>query len=235
MSGLELLVLRRTAAFPAATSWPPEEYAIGVPLDSIDEWANCLARLEQIIDQVLPTGHAPTLMYPLIEGRAIGALARVRVTSSYPGADTFATWSDALNDVAPTVITDAVVKAHQALQEVSALTALGSVRPETDYQSDVDTATTRFREAVEVLQESADDEGVVAEVLEVLSMAAARVEAESGDAPQNQPGTLAEQVVIGSLGKGDPPEWTTMQALLAVAVLCDISPRLARELLDSHA
>lgn len=126
------------------------------------------------------------------------------------------------------------LRAHQALQEVSSLTALDSVRPEVDYQSDVDAATTRFREAVEVLQERADNEGVVAEILEVLSETAGRVEAESGDAPQIHPGTLAEQIVIGSLGGGEPPEWTTMNALVAVAVLCDVSPRLARELLDNQ-
>lgn len=233
--GLEFRVLSRTIAAPAATNWPPEEYAIGVPLDAIDQWASSLVQLEQIVDHVLPTGHAPTLMYPLIEGRAVATLAKVRITSSFPGADAFATWPELLSDVAPTVITDAVVKTHQVLQEVSSLAALRSTRPEIDYQPDVDAATTRLREAIEVLQESADDEGVVAELLEVLSETAARVEAEWGDAPQIQPGTLAEQVVIGSLGNGEPSEWTTMNALLAVAILCDINPRLARELLDSDA
>lgn len=133
------------------------------------------------------------------------------------------------------MITDAAVKAHQALQEVSSLAALDSVRPEVDYQPDVDAATARFREAVEVLHERADNEGVVAEILEALSEAAGRVEAESGHAPQIHPGTLAEQIVIGSLGSGEPPESTTMTALLVVAILCDINPRLALELLDSHA
>ena len=173
-------------------------------------------------------------MYPVIEGRAVATLAQVRITSSFPGTETFATWTEQLSDVAPTVITDAVVMAHQALQELSSLSALDSLRPEVDYQSDADAAATRFREAVDALLESADDEGVVAEILEVLSETAARVEAESGDAPQIQPGTLAEQVVIGSLGKGEPPEWTTMNALLAVAVLCDVNARLARELLDNQ-
>ena len=171
-------------------------------------------------------------MYPLIEGRAVGTLAQVRITNSFPGADSFATWTEQLADVASTVITDATLKAHQALQEVSSLTALDSLRPEADYQPDVDAATTRFREAVEVLQERADNEGVVAEILEALSETAGRVEAESGHAPQIHPGTLAEQVVSGSLRNGDPPEWTTMNALVAVAVLCDVNPRLARELLD---
>ena len=165
----------------------------------------------------------------------MATLAQVRITSSFPGADSFATWTEQLADVASTAITDATVKAHQALQEASSLTALDSLRPDVDYQSDVDAATTRFREAVEVLRERADNEGVVAEILEALSEAAGRVEAESGDAPQIHPGTLAEQIVIGSLGSGEPPEWTTMTALLVVAILCDINPRLARELLDSHA
>lgn len=231
--GLELRVLSRSLANPAATNWPPVEYAIGVSLSTIDEWASSIAQLEDVIDQVLRTGHAPTLFYPLVEEKAIGALARLRRTSSYPDTDTFATWTEMLTDVAPTVITDAVIKAHKALQEVSSLAALRPVRPEIDYQLDVDAAAARFHEAVTVLQESVDDEGVVAELLEVLLETAAGVEDEWGDPPQSKPGTLAEQVVIGSLGAGEPPEWTRFQALVIFAVLYDINPRLARERLDS--
>jgi len=230
--GLELRVSSRAIVAPDATNWPPKEFAIGVSLDAVDQWASSLGQVEQIVDQVLPTGHAPTLIYPLIEGRAVATLAHVRITSSFSGAHSFVTWTEQFADAAPTVITDAAVKAHQALQEVSSLAALDSVRPEVDYQPDVDAATTRFRESVEVLHERADNEGVVAEILEALSEAAGRVEAESGHAPQIHPGTLAEQVVRGSLRNGDPPEWTTMNALVAVAVLCDVNPRLARELLD---
>lgn len=232
--GLSLRVLRKDIAAPDATNWPPVEYAVGVSLDAIEEWASSLAQLERVIDQLLPTGHAPTLMYPLLEGRAVGALAMVHITRSYPGADTFAAWKDRLSDVSPTVITDAVVKAHRALQEVSSLTMLDSVRPEVDYQSDVDGAMTAFREAVRVLLDSSDGEGVITEVTEILFEIASRVEAESGEDSEIQPGSLAEQVVIGSLGIGEPPEWTTMNALVAVAILCDINPRLARKLLDRH-
>lgn len=233
--GLELRVLSRAIVVPEATNWPPEEFAIGVPLDAIDQWASALGQLEQIVDQVLPTGHSPTLMYPLIEGKAVGTLAHTRITSSHPGSDLFATWSGDLPNVAPTATTDAVVGAHRALQELSGLMAMASLRPKIDYQTDVDAATSRFREGVESLAEAADDTGAIAEVLEVLLETAARVQAESGDAPQNQPGTLAEQIVMGSVGSGEPPEWTMLNALLVVAVLCDISPGLARELLDSHA
>ena len=232
--GLSVRVLRKDIAAPDATNWPPVEYAVGVSLDAIEGWASSLAQLEQVVDQSLPTGHAPTLMYPLVEGRAVGALAMVRITRSYPGADTFAAWKDRLSDVSPTVITDAVVKAHRALQEVSSLTKLDSVRPEVDYQCDVDGAMTAFREAVGVLLDSSDGEGVVKEVTEILFEIASRVEAESGEDAEIQPGSLAEQVAIGSLGIGEPPEWTTMNALVAVAVLCDINPRLARRLLDRH-
>jgi len=105
--GLELRVLSRATVASEATNWPPVEFAIGVPLDAIDQWASSLAQVEQIVDQVLPTGHAPTLMYPLIEGRAVATLACVRITNSFPGADSFATWTEQLADVASTVITDA--------------------------------------------------------------------------------------------------------------------------------
>lgn len=136
--------------------------------------------------------------------------------------------------MAPTSITDAVVKAHQALQELSGLIAMDSLRPEVDYQGDVDAATVRVREAMDELQETRDNEGVVDDILEALAEAAARVGAEMGEDPTNPRGSMAEQVAAGCVGNGEPPEWTTMNALLVVAVLCDVNPRLVRELLDRH-
>lgn len=230
---LEFRVHRRDVANPVATNWPPVEYAIGVVLNDTHQWASSSALAGQIVDRVLPTGHAPTLIYPLIDGRAVGNLAQTRITSSHPGADSFATWVEDLPDVAPTSITDAVVKAHQALQEMSGLIAMDSLRPEVDYQGDVDAAASRFREAMDELQETRDNEGVVDDIVEVLTEAAARVGDEKGEDPTNPPGSLAEQVAAGCVGNGEPPEWTTMNALLVVAVLCDVNPQLARKMLDA--
>ena len=119
---------------------------------------------------------------------------------------------------------------------MSGLIALDRARPDVDYQADVDAAADRFRAAVEALSGHRDDLGVVDQLIVVLVDQFHKVEAETDDDdPEHSPGQFASQVAAGELGDQAQDAWLASRWLLVVAVLRDVSPRLAGSFLDADA
>ena len=152
--GLRIKVRSREDPAASAIEWPPVETAIVVSLDSLaglDEANSVIAEL--IADAALPDGAAVTI--PERDGAPLPRYA-ARIFDSgkiFPYAEAATVWLDLLPPSPPLLLTEALVEALGALQELSALAYLDQQRGADQLpQAAAEHAVDRFRRCLAAIE-----------------------------------------------------------------------------------
>jgi hypothetical protein len=216
---------------PAAMTWPPVRTVLIVELGSLAE----LDAARSAITEFLPEALLPRSKVTLLPARHGRTLPRFSATAFVAGGLYAAPEDlDAGGDVVPepwaTPLADAVVVAHQALQELSGIAYLTSRRSTTrDIQAAGDAAAREFRESVSDIQQLPSD-STTSKVVETLLELADRVQAETDGNPLGMP--LAEAVIRGVALGEETEDSQLLGALIVVATEWDIDPAGAARLLE---
>lgn len=235
-AGLSVQLFTRPPADPNAMEWPAVESAVGVYLDDVIGWSAAVDELSALMchDYVSQGYRGPVLLMPLVDGRPVRLLTRQLQTTLWLGVDLFDTWSAALPEAHPTPLTNAVIDAHQALQCLSGLAHLATLRDIAPlHQSVADEAATRCQEAHRVITELRPGDPVIREIVDFLGSLALRVQSEidTGTAVRD-PGVPNLAVAIAEGATGQPTDdFQEMEFLIMVALQWDLSPERAAQLL----
>lgn len=231
--GLNVEVWSRPSARPDGVDWPAEQIAIGVHVATIAEWTVVPEKISQILphDPAADGGRSPVLVVPLVDGSPLRLLARQVQTSLWPGQDLLESWTPQLGPPRPTPLTEAATQAHQALQGLSGVAALVVRRDMVpDVANYAEQEALWYRAAMQAVEELDTDDAVVAEVAGYLRGLADRVQAEFHAAPA-EGSTLAAGIAVGVV-RGSSDDLAALDALLGLALQWDVSPGVARQLLD---
>jgi hypothetical protein len=212
-----------------ATVWPATATALVIDLPSIQDLEPSLAAVAGLLDQVRLPDRSVTLV-PALEGKVLPRLS----ATAFPGGNLYPTpgaadeWTAIVPTEHETPLTDAAVRAHQALQELSGLAYLARCRDVADSLDEAAAdALSQWREASEEVAALPED-GVTAEILGSLQGLADRVQAEL-DGDGTEP-CFAEAVVLGA--KEPNGEYAQLSGMvLVVATAWDVDPAAAAELL----
>ncbi|MFH8449617.1 hypothetical protein ACH4CD_10255 [Streptomyces fungicidicus] len=236
-AGLSVELYARPLADPDATEWPAVESAVGVYLDDVIGWSAAVEELSALMhhDHVSQGYRGPVLLVPLVESRPVRLLARqLQTTTLWPGVDLFDTWITAFPEAHPTPLTNAVIDAHQALQCLSGLVYLATLRDTTPlHQSVADEAARRFQEAHRIIAEFRPGDPVISTIVDFLGSLARRVQSEiDEDVAIRDPGVPNLAVALAEGVTGQPADdYQELQFLITVALQWDISPERAAQLL----
>ncbi|MFD8750092.1 hypothetical protein ACFV0O_03780 [Kitasatospora sp. NPDC059577] len=179
--GLSLRLYTQPFADAKAAEWPAVRMAVGVELDELAEWPAALENLAALLqyDLVSKGARKGVLIAPIVKGRLVRALAQQLHITLWPGSDLLDSWDTGLPAVHPTPLTDATIAGHQALQCLSGLAYLMTLRdPEPRHQSAVDQAAAEFTQALRIITELGPADSGIGEVVDFLTSLAHRVAGE---------------------------------------------------------
>ncbi|WP_307180658.1 hypothetical protein [Streptomyces canus] len=236
-AGISVELRTRPLADPNATEWPPVESAVGVYLDDVIGWSAAVEKLSALMrhDHVSQGYRGPVLLVPLVESRPVRLLARqLQTTKLWPGVDLFDTWSTVFPEAHPNPLTNAVIDAHQALQCLSGLAYLATLRDTTPlHQSVADEAARRFQEAHRIIAELRPGDPVISTIVDFLGSLGRRVQSEiDEDVAIRDPGVPNLAVALAEGVTGQPAhDYQDLEFLITVALQWDISPDRATQLL----
>ena len=237
-AGLSVQLCTRPLTDPDATEWPAVESAVGVHLDDIIGWSATVDRLSAL----MPHDHAsqgyrgPVLLVPFVDGRPVRLLAQQLQDTPWPGVDLFDTWSTALPKAHPTPLTNAAIDAHQALQCLSGLAHLATLRDTAPpHQSVADESARRFQEAYRIISELRPGDVVVSTIVDFLGSLTHRVQNEINEtADIRDPDTPNLAVAIARGVTGQPTDdYQELEFLITIALQWDLSPERAAQLLTA--
>ncbi|MFF2727600.1 hypothetical protein ACFVS9_06810 [Streptomyces sp. NPDC058008] len=234
--GLSIQLYARPTPAPDASEWPPVELAVGVELADLNGWPSASERLSTLMRQD-PSSQGyrrPVLFVPLVDGRPVRLLALQLHTTLWPGIDLFDTWGTVLPEACPTPLTNSVIEAHQALQCLSGLAHLTTLR-DTDqrHQRIADQAVARFQEGHRAITELGPGDSVIVGVVDFLSSLAVRVESEFSESAalrDSEAPILAVAVAQGMTGH-PTDDYQQLEGLTSIALQWDLDPSRAASLL----
>lgn len=149
---------------------------------------------------------------------------RARVSGTVRAFDS---WGTALPVAHPTPLTDAAIDAHQALQCLSGLAHLMTLRdPDPRQQSVADQAVAQLGQALRVISELRPGDSVIGAVVELLSSLARRVESEfAAGAARLEPELPHLAISLAQGVTGDPTEdHLQLEGLMGVTLHWDLDP-----------
>ena len=236
-SGIAVRVYTRDIADTDAVVWPAAQIAIAVDLERVAEWENAQTIVKELMAyEPSEAGmRAPVLITPFFRGHPVRLLARKLITDLWPDTDLFDTWADQLPAAHPTPLAEAVIYAHGALQILSGLAVLSTLRDTTpEHQRLAERAANRFLQAFQTIAELAPDNAVVAEISSFLGATAERVqdELEAGPPDGDARRTLAAGIALGATGTA-ADDFAGLDGLVAISLQWDLDPDAAAELLGS--
>ncbi|MFJ4591369.1 MULTISPECIES: hypothetical protein [unclassified Kitasatospora] len=235
-AGLCIDVYTRPVSEPGPTEWPATELAVGVELSELTEWQTALEQLSALLkhDPGSQGTRRAVLLVPQIAGRPVRVMAQQLQTTLWPGIGLFETWKTALPEAHPTPLTDACVDAHQALQCLSGLAYLASLREiDSRHQEVAEQAVARFRQACRAIAELRLGEPVTETVVGFLDGLALRVEGEVTEAEALRNSgvpTLAAAIAHGATGHPND-DYRHLDGLITIALQWDLDPERAERLL----
>ena len=203
-AGVTAHIHSRPHAAASATEWPPTQVAIGIEVESIQDWGT---QAEKVIGLLSPEPDGPSyhpgiLIVPFVEGQPLRQMCIRIISTALPDPDSILTWTSDLPLAHETPMTDALLEAHKALQTLSGLALLSTQRETEHLQSTADDATQRFGKALRTIEHFDPQDAVTAAILDYLSGLAARVQREIEEAAAGKPidGSLAESIAKGASG-----------------------------------
>ncbi|MER6398420.1 hypothetical protein ABT263_20550 [Kitasatospora sp. NPDC001603] len=235
--GLRVHLYTRPVSDADEAEWPAVELAVGAELSDLTQWPDVAAQLGTLMGRGpgSPNYHGATLLLPLVGGRPVRLRAlKLLPSSRWPDTRLFDSWSTTLPEACPTPLADAVIDAHKALQCLSGLTHLVTLRDaDQRHQSIADHAVEQFRHAHLLIEQLGSGDPSTGEVLDALDALAHRVEDETaegagrvGDGVPN----LAVAIAQGLTGR-PTDDYLQLDDLITTALQRDLSPDRAVQLL----
>ncbi|MFF4446374.1 hypothetical protein [Streptomyces sp. NPDC001502] len=149
-AGIRVSVYTRPVSDPDSTEWPAAKLAVGVELAELTQWPTAVEQLCSLLkhDPGSPGSRRAVLLVPFVDGKPVRLMAQQLQTTLWPGTGLFDAWSTELPEGHPTPLTDAAIGAHEALQCLSVLAHLATLR-DTDarHQNTADEAVAHFQQA----------------------------------------------------------------------------------------
>ncbi|MFE7484182.1 hypothetical protein [Streptomyces sp. NPDC057552] len=235
-AGLSVRLYTRPLPGAGATHWPAVELAVAVNLEEITHWSGVMEQLVTLLrnDPASQGNRSDVLLVPIIDGRPVRLIAHRLQTTLWPGVDLFDSWSSVFPPAHPTPLAEAFIDAHQALQCLSGLAYLMTLREPHDlHQGVADQFVGRFQEAHRTITELSGADGVIDEVLSFVGELALRVERDfSREEVEGEPAPGGLAVAIAQGGTGRPTEeFDTMVSAIGICLQWDIDPDRAARLL----
>ncbi|MFJ7279882.1 hypothetical protein [Kitasatospora sp. NPDC098663] len=234
--GFRAQVYTRPVHDADGAEWPALELAVGVELDDLAEWQVAVEQLCTLLrhDPGSQGFRRAVLLVPLIGGKPVRLVAHQLQSTLWPGTGLFDTWKAALPEAHPTPLADAVVEAHQALQCLSGLIHLVTLR-DTDqrHQSIADQAVEQFQRAHHVITHLRPGDPVIGEVAGLLNGLARRVESESDtgvDRRDTEDPNLAVAIARGAITQ-PTEDFLQLSGLITIAIQWDLDPDRAARIL----
>ncbi|MGW4806900.1 hypothetical protein [Kitasatospora sp. NPDC004272] len=217
-------------AFDADTAeWPAVELAVGAELSDLTQWLAVAEQLSTLLhDDPGSEGYRrPVLLVPLIDGKPVRLLARQLQSTLWPGTGLFDTWETTLPEAHPTPLTDALIEGHQALQCLSGLAYLATLRDADPRHQDVaDHARGQFQQAHRAIMALRPGDLVVGEIADFLAALARRVgseNAEGANCRETGAPNLAASIAQG--GTRQPTDdFLQLDGLITLALQWDLDP-----------
>ncbi|MEU3001395.1 hypothetical protein ABZ684_28175 [Streptomyces sp. NPDC006995] len=237
-AGLHVSLYTRPISEPDSTEWPAVELAVGVELVELTQWPAAVEQLCSLLkhDPGTQGSRRSVLLVPLCDGKPVRLLARQLQTTPWPGFDLFDTWSADLPKAHPTPFADAAIAAHQALQCLSGLAHLATLR-DTDprHQKTADEAVKHFQQARLVITGLRQGDPVISMTLDFLDTLARRVESEITEDPSvgnSDVANLASAIAQGAVGR-TTEDYLQMESMIAITLQWDLDPDRAARLLQA--
>lgn len=233
--GIMTTVRMRDRPDAQAVFWPPMQLAIEVRCSSLVDWVE---NVDAIVAEILALdgpgvgARERTLVFPSIDGRPVRQVACTVGSTALPDADgsLFSSW--AIGPIIPAPLHEAVSLATEALQGLSGIAELGSLRDIADgSEPDVFAreAGARLASAVSMIENLGLGDPVVSGALEYVAEIADQVQAELDDFVAAD-SCYAADVAAGATGL----QSETFETLAGVLMLClqwDIDPIFANQIL----
>ncbi|MET8814269.1 hypothetical protein ABZW47_19930 [Streptomyces sp. NPDC004549] len=234
--GLSVQLYSRPITDAKAVEWPPVQLAVGVALDDVSQWQAVLTQLSGLMrhDHVSQGYRRPVLIVPLADDRPVRPLAQQLQDELWPGIDLFDTWSATLPEVHPTPLTNAVIDAHQALQCLSGLAHLTTLRePDPRHQRIADQEVARFQHAQGIITALQPGDPVISAVEHCLSSLARRVGNECAEGPSLRDSGVPNLATAIAQGITAHPTEDSQQldGLITISLQWDLGPDRAARLL----
>lgn len=227
--GLSVRLYTQPLSDANATEWPAVGMAVGVELGDLAEWPVVVEQLSGLLrhDFVSQGNRRAVLLVPLLDGRPVRLLAQKLQTTLWPGTDLFDTWGAELPEPYPTPLTDAAIGAHQALQCLSALAHLMTLRdPDPRHQEVADQAGAEVVQAVRVITELQPEDPIIGEVVGFLNSVARRVASEfAADAALQEPEVPNLAISLARGLTGNPTDdFLQLDGMISIALRWDLDP-----------
>jgi hypothetical protein len=235
---LSVRVLTMSLDDPDASDWPAFRAAVAMDVRGVRDWLERLPILAEVLGRGDDSNHTvPIVLVPTIEERPVPLFAMQLMTTLWPGRQEFsAEWTEEFPASWPTPLANAAVEAHQALQELSALAALGRRRDVTDgQQRQAELEAAKFNAAFELvarLRDEHTDDLFLQEIVGFLAATAERVqeEVDQGSSSGRDSDTLAAGIALGVTG-APTVDFAALDTLVAVTAQWDLDPAAAGPLL----
>ncbi|MFE7194386.1 hypothetical protein [Kitasatospora sp. NPDC057541] len=210
--------------------------AVGEELSDLAQWPAVAEQLRTLLrhDPGSQGYRRALLLIPLIGGRPVRLLAHQLQSTLWPGTDLFDTWDTTLPTAHPTPLADAVIDAHQALQCLSGLAHLATLRDaDPRHQNVADRAMGQFQQAHHSIMALRPGDPVIGEVVDFLAALARRVGSEHADGARCRDTgvpNLAASIAEGGTGR-PTDDFLQLNGLITIALQWDLDPGRAAQLL----
>ncbi|MFE4599862.1 hypothetical protein ACFRKE_03315 [Kitasatospora indigofera] len=209
--------------------WPAIEVAVGAELSDLAQWPAVAEQLSTLLrhDPGSQGYRRAILLIPLIGGSPVRLLAHQLQSTLWPGTDLFDTWDTTLPKAHPTPLADAVIDAHQALQCLSGLAHLATLRDaDPRHQNVADQAIGQFQQAHRAIMALRPRDPVIGEVVDFLAALARRVESEHAEGTSRQEAGVPNLAVAMTQGLTGRPTDDCLQLdhVITTALQRDLSP-----------
>ncbi|MCP3754124.1 hypothetical protein [Streptomyces sp. TBY4] len=234
-AGIRISVYTRPVSDADSTEWPAAELAVGVELAELTQWPTAVEQLCSLLkhDPGSQGSRRAVLLVPFVDGKPVRLMAQQLQTALWPGTGLFDAWSTELPEGHPTPLTDAAIDAHQALQCLSGLAHLATLR-DTDarHQSTADEAVAQFQQARSVVGGLRQGDPVIAAILDFLDTLARRVEREIAEGPAFQDSGVANLASAIAQGATAHPteDYLQLDGMTAITLQWDLDPDHAARL-----
>ncbi|WP_123816979.1 hypothetical protein [Kitasatospora cineracea] len=229
--GLGVHLYTRPVSDADTAEWPTVELAVGAELSELTQWPTVAEQLSTLLhhDPGAEGYRRPVLLVPLIDGRPVRHLARQLQSTLWPGADLFDAWETTLPNAHPTPLADAVIEAHQALQCLSGLAYLATLRDaDPRHQNVADQAMGQFQQAHRAIMALRPGDPVVGEIVDFLAALARRVGSENASCRDTGAPNLAASIAQG--GTRQPTDDSLqLDGLITLALQWDLDPGRAAQ------
>jgi hypothetical protein len=229
--GVYCQIFSRESAKEGAVFWPPVQFAVRVECQDVSDWLDHLdAAVSAVHAQDASWGaRAATLIVPRIANANIRQLGISVITSPLPDTSLYDSWSATLGEAANTPLHNAVTTATTALQAISAIAELRTVRPLGEVPLEFAARMGgEYDGAIDSISRIGRDDPVIQALFDYLQDLELTVQTEINEGVGTA--SFAARIAAGAIGE-ESDEYTVLLNAGLVALQRDLDPTAANQLL----